>query len=75
MIQPTTSTESQNRQVFKHLIRFGSITAIEAAKIYGIYRLSGRIYDLKQSGVKVISTIQFHPHDRRRHWAVYTIAI
>lgn len=39
--------ESQNVQILKHLQEHGSITAKEADQLYGCWRLSARIYDLR----------------------------
>lgn len=41
------STDSQNYQVLKHLLRYRTITSMEAIQGYSITRLSGRIYDLR----------------------------
>lgn len=38
-----------------HLINKGSITQAEAAKLYDIYRLSGRIFDLRRRGVAIVT--------------------
>jgi len=44
---------SQNEQIRKHLERGESITPLEALKKYNCFRLSGRIFDLKQQGLKI----------------------
>ena len=64
--------ESQNKTVLKHLVKFGSITANEAVRIYGIYRLSARINDLRAKGVSITSTLAFNPSNRSNHWSIYT---
>ena len=46
---------TQNEQVLKHLNDCGSITSLEAAREYGIMRLSARIYDLKSQGYDISS--------------------
>ena len=38
----------------KHLQERGGITSAEAFKLYGITRLSGRIYELRRDGYKVV---------------------
>ena len=43
----------QNRQVYEHIKTMGSITTMEAFTLYGITRLSARIFDLKNKGVEV----------------------
>ncbi|MEP0004564.1 MAG: helix-turn-helix domain-containing protein [Balneola sp.] len=46
---------SQNEQVLEHLKEHGRITSLEAIDKYGITRLSGRIYDLKEEGHEICS--------------------
>ena len=45
--------DGQNARVLRHLKKFGSITSLQAFQLYGITRLSGRIYDLRKCGVKI----------------------
>lgn len=45
--------DGQNARVLRHLQKFGSITSLQAFQLYGITRLSGRIYDLRKCGVKI----------------------
>ena len=45
--------ESQTRIIKAHLEAGLAITAMEALHSYGCFRLSARIYDLKQSGFHV----------------------
>lgn len=45
--------QSQNQTVLDHLREHGSITALEAMERYGIMRLSGRIYDLRERGMDI----------------------
>jgi hypothetical protein len=42
--------ESQNKQILRHLQSGKTITALDALRLYGCLRLSGRIYDLRRSG-------------------------
>jgi hypothetical protein len=46
---------TQNYKVLKHLIDKGSITSLEAFFDYKITRLSGRIYELRDMGLDIIS--------------------
>lgn len=64
------TTESQNLTVKKHLEKYGSITAERAVRIYGIFRLSGRIYDLKKSGLNIRSELKFRGS---AHWSQYSL--
>ena len=42
------AVSNQNQQVEQHLKTYGSITSWEAFELYGITRLSARIYDLRR---------------------------
>ena len=48
-------TDSQFTMVLKHLKCKGSITSMEAIKLYSITRLSGRIYELRSKGYDIAS--------------------
>ena len=50
-----SKVRSQNEQVLKYLQRGRPPTSWEAITMWGITRLSGRIYDLRQKGVKIVS--------------------
>lgn len=45
---------SQCNMILNHIISHGSITSMEAFELYGITRLSGRIFDLRERGHKII---------------------
>ena len=44
---------SQNDKILEHLKRCRSITTLSAVELYGIYRLSARIFDLRQMGYQI----------------------
>lgn len=44
---------SQNDQIHDHLKAGNPITSLDAIELYGITRLSARIYDLRQKGVPI----------------------
>ena len=44
---------NQSDVVMNHLSMKGTITALEALSLYRIFRLAGRIHDLKRNGVKI----------------------
>jgi hypothetical protein len=48
---------SQTEIIRHHLREEGAITQREAAIEYGIFRLAARIYDLRQEGLPVQSTL------------------
>lgn len=47
------ATESQEKQIKDHLIKWHSITPMEALRRYGCFRLGARIYDLRRRGVRI----------------------
>lgn len=63
------------RRILLHLQQKGSITAQEAAEMYGVHRLAARIADLRSLGY-VIATDREHGHNRYGEdtfWAVYSL--
>ena len=48
---------TQCEKVLRHLRTFGSITPMEAMQEYGIMRLGARCWDLRNSGIPVVSEI------------------
>lgn len=50
--------QTQNKTVLEHMRRDGFITSWQAIQLYGITRLSGRIYDLRKAGYNIKSTSQ-----------------
>lgn len=45
--------ESQNKRIREHLEDGYSITSLEALEMFGTLRLSGRIHDLRSSGMDI----------------------
>jgi hypothetical protein len=60
--------ESQNKTVLAHLQKYHSLTAVQAVGLYKIYRLSGRIYDLRKNGYAVASRLI---SEKSKHWSEY----
>jgi hypothetical protein len=50
-------TESQNKQILKHLQSGRKITAYEALKVFGCLRLAARIRDLRDAGHAIKSEL------------------
>lgn len=48
---------TQKQVVLEHLTNIGSITSKEAIEKYGITRLSDRIFQLRNSGVNIVTTM------------------
>lgn len=49
---------SQTQQILEYMQEHDGITQAEAVSEYGCYRLSGRIYDLKHMGHKILKTME-----------------
>ncbi len=49
--------KSQNEKIRRHLTMGRKITPLQALKMYGCFRLSARIHDLKQKGLRIVSKI------------------
>lgn len=45
--------KSQRQEIKEHLESGRSITPIEALNLYGCFRLSGRIYELREQGMNI----------------------
>ena len=45
-----TAIKSQNKQILNYLSRGQSLTQIEAAELFGVWRLGARIWDLRRKG-------------------------
>lgn len=66
---------TQCDRIIRHLTDYGSITALEAIKEYGILRLAARISELKRKGYAISSEIK---SDKNRygepvHYNVYKL--
>lgn len=48
---------TQNQKILKHLQKGKKITPLQALRMFGCLRLSGRIYDLKKQGHKIKTDI------------------
>jgi hypothetical protein len=66
---------NQCARVLRHLKDYGSITAMEAIKEYGIMRLASRISDLKAQGYPVKREIitDKNRYGEKTHYARYTL--
>ena len=49
--------KSQSKVVLEHLKTFETITSYEAFTLYGITRLSAKIFDLRKEGVNIESVM------------------
>ena len=65
-----TMKDTQERQVLVHLATIGEITPMDALKDYGCFRLSARIYRLRNLGVPIKTTIRYQ---NGKQFAVYSL--
>ena len=55
MTDPTK--RNQKEQILEHIEKYGSITPLEAQKLYGCMRLGARIWDLRKDGYEIVREI------------------
>jgi hypothetical protein len=66
--------QSQNKRIKAHLQKGRSLTAIEALHYFNCFRLSGRVYDLKQQGLNIKSEmIEITSDGKTKRVAKYTV--
>lgn len=63
---------TQAEQIKQHLSAGKSITPIEALMVYGIYRLSAAILLLRQSGLKIVTSMK--ADEKGKRYAQYKLA-
>ena len=61
----TRPVPTQEEKILKHLKENGSITTMTAFRRYGITRLSGRIYDLREQGYEIDMVWETSPNGAR----------
>ena len=66
----TSTTESQNKQILKYLLTGATINPITALELFGSFRLSARIHDLKGQGHNIKTTMVYNG---RKKWANYNL--
>lgn len=57
--------DTQTKDVLDHLMKYGSITQLEATTLYGATRLSAIVYNLRRWHGYVIDTVMETGTDRR----------
>jgi hypothetical protein len=63
--------KSQNQEVLSHLKDRGSLTQMEAARLYQCWRLGARIKDLRNAGWNILTEMIHAGHKRyARYWLV-----
>lgn len=67
--------KTQKEQILEHLEAHGSITPLEAQKLYGCMRLGARIWDLKHEGHEIVKEIvEVTTRKGKAHVARYRLA-
>lgn len=71
-----TPKKSQKDLILAHIEKHGSITPLEAQRLYGCMRLGARIYDLRRDGYDIVSEIVVVPnrHGGKARVAQYRMA-
>ena len=69
------SIESQNAQVLAYMQKHGSIDTYRAVTDLNIFRLSARIFNLKEMGVPITGVMHYKTdeHGKRKIWKEYFI--
>lgn len=65
-----TTETSQTNQILEYMRAGNSITPLDALRLFGCMRLGARIYDLKQRGY-VINTSIVKDKDTGKRYALY----
>ena len=63
---------TQKQTVIKHLIKYGTITPLEAQSNYNIWRLAAVIHKIKKAGIEIDSHLRKAPSGAK--YAVYSFA-
>lgn len=67
--------KSQKDQILEHLEKNGSITPLDAQRLYGCMRLGARIWDLKRDGHAIITElVEVATRNGKAHVARYRLA-
>lgn len=67
--------ESQHNMVLNHLVKKGSINTREAIDLYGVLRLGALVYDLRQGGMNIETSVYtfLNKTGRKSNVAKYTL--
>lgn len=68
-------TRSQNAKILDYLMNHEGITQVQAAERFGCYRLSARIYDLKEQGheIKTVMCVKKNMEGNTVQYAKYVL--
>ena len=68
---PSSAATGQSAQILKALKGGRSLTALDALKEFGVFRLAARIRDLRQLGYSISSTMVYGDDGKR--FALYAL--
>lgn len=68
-----TSSESQNAKILAWLEDGNKITALDALRLFGCFRLASRVYDLRERGHNITKEMVIQPNGKRV--AEYSLAL
>lgn len=68
------NTESQDKEILKHLKKGYSLTPIEALNKFGSFRLGARIFSLKKQGHNITTTM-IEVGEKKKRIASYKLVI
>lgn len=68
-----TVTLTQSDMILAHLRDKGSITPLQALRLYGSLRAGARIYDLRRKGHQIVTAFVPVGRDGRKHVAEYRL--
>jgi hypothetical protein len=51
--QEIQNIESQCKQIIRHLLNGGTLTSLQALRMFGCLNLKGRIFDLRKQGFDI----------------------
>jgi len=66
--------EDQSNRILEYLKEGNSVTPMDALRLFGCFRLSARIFDLKSSGSN-IRTIMIMDKDTGKRFASYKLEV
>lgn len=49
---------AQTERVLEHLRQYGSLSAVEALEVYGCRRLAARIWELRNRGLTILTSLR-----------------
>lgn len=69
------SKATQTAQVLEYIQKHGSIDPMRAFTDLGIMRLGARIWDLKATGIPIVTEIKSrtNANGEKKHWAEYRL--